>query len=139
MQVHEIIAVLQQGGEIAHWSMHPGRNGDLSCPPIITWRYKQPTKELAELICLAVDDYRGVVAWDFSGSERTWCLMPLRVRELARLHEGVGGLGAAAELMRVDPDFGRCANKELCLFAEHLQQHLGKAWVGEQILERHGK
>lgn len=124
----EIVDTLQVFGEIAHWTVRPDFDlGNLSYPPIITWRYKEPSNAAADFFQGVVSAYRGAISWDFSVAHPTWVLMPLRVREYANAHEGLGGLGAAGELMRTDPEFGKRANADLGLLLEDMQRQLTNA------------
>jgi hypothetical protein len=118
----EIVDLLQDFGELAHWTQCPASEvGDLSCPPIITWRYKHPTKEVADFLQRVVDGYRGPISWEFSAVERTWTLMPSRIREYSKTHGNLGGLAVARELMEKEPDFGIGANADLPLLMQHIR------------------
>jgi hypothetical protein len=125
--VKDVLGVLQSVAEVAHWTVWPDDEAsgeELACPPIITWRHKRPSNELAEFFRSAVGSFRGAVAWEFSDAGRKWVLMPARVREYAEAHGCAGGLSAAAELKVTEPDFGKRANADLPSLAEHIQRHL---------------
>jgi hypothetical protein len=125
-----IVDILKEFGEIAHWVVRPARQefgGDLSCPPIITWKYKNPSKEVAEFFRYVVSTFRGTIGWEISVYEQTWILKPSRISEYSKSHDNLGGLAVAGELMKIDPEFGKRANAELRLLVEHIQQHIEKA------------
>jgi hypothetical protein len=126
----DIVDILKEFGEITHWTVRPARaeqGGNLSCPPIITWRYKQPSREVADYFRRVVSTFRGTIAWEFSVFGQTWCLMPSRISEYAEAHGNLGALAVARELMTSDPEFGKRANAELPLLVEHMQQQIEKA------------
>lgn len=128
MKVQNILDTLLAFGEIAHWTMCPDPDvGHLSCPPIITWRYKQASNGVADFFKGVVSGYRGAISWHFSATTPTWCLMPSRVKEYANTHEDIGGLGAAEELMRKEPDFGKLANTDLWLLVKHIQHQIASS------------
>jgi hypothetical protein len=104
---------------------------ELAYPPIIAWRYKEPTPDKADLLRRLVGSFQGTIQWEleFSPKPRAWVLMPSRINEYTRAHRLRGGLDAAKQLMVKDPDFGIRANAELRLLAEHMRQQLGTAVV----------
>jgi hypothetical protein len=103
--------------------MRHGEREELAYPPIISWRYKEPTPDKADLLQRLVASFRGTISWDleFSPKPRAWVLMPSRINEYSRAHRLLGGLNAARRLIVKDPDFGIRANAELHLFAAHLE------------------
>ena len=134
-----ILHVLKQVGEVARLTMRPAAEecgGNLSCPPIITWRYKEPTNEIATFFRRVVGTFQGTIAWEFSAIERTWCLMPSRIREYSKAHGNLGGRAVAEELMTLEPDFGKQANAELWLLITHIQNHIENAIKEEQEEEK---
>ena len=77
MTKHVILEMLQEFGEIAHWTQTPALDvGNRACPPIITWRYKHPSGHVADFFRRAVGAYRGAIVWEFSATQQTWVLMP---------------------------------------------------------------
>lgn len=123
----DIIDVLQEAGALAHWTVWPhkaARGEELACAPIIAWRHEQPSQELAELFRQVVGTFQGATSWEFSAAGRRWVLMPARIREYSESHGCLGELMAAAELRVADPDFGKRANAELGLLAEHIHHGL---------------
>jgi len=50
--------------------------------------------------------------------------MPTRIREYEQSHGCNGDLIAAAELKVIEPDFGKRANDDLRLLAEHIHRCL---------------
>jgi hypothetical protein len=124
--MRDIVDILKAFGEITHWTVRPAPEaygGNQSYPPIITWRYKQPSRDAEAFFRRAVSSFRGTISWEFSALQPSWVLMPSRINEYAKSHGDLGGLAAALELMTIDPDFGKRANAELPLLVEHLQQH----------------
>jgi hypothetical protein len=120
----QLIDALQEVATIAHWTVvpHSGASGpELAFPPFIAWRYVGPSSELAECLLRAVSSYRGAVAWELSTMGQRWTLMPARIREYAESHGCDGGLVAAAQLKIEDPEFGKRANADLHLLAEHIR------------------
>jgi len=121
-----LIELLKEIGELA-WAGWPSERltgRELTYPPIITWRYKEPTPEKAELLRRLVGSFRGTIQWEleFSPKPRAWVLVPSRINEYTRAHRLLGGFDAAEKLMKKDPDFGIRANAELRLLAEHMRQ-----------------
>jgi hypothetical protein len=138
----DIIMLLHTYGEIAHWNMQPVAEtcgGNLSCPPIIIWRYKQPSTELAKMFQVAVDSFYGNMLWDLSISYPTWCLTPLRVREYSVLQGDIGLFAAAGKLMVLDPEFGRMANAQLSLLTGHMEYCLKKGKEDSENEKRNEK
>lgn len=121
--MRDIIDILQDLAEVEYWKRRPcweAKGDELTCPPLIVWRYKEPSPALAEFFRHAVESFRGTIAWEFSAADRNWLLMPLRIREYARAHGYPGTLQASLELKAREPNFGCLANSELLLLAEHL-------------------
>jgi hypothetical protein len=123
----DVVEVLQKFGEIAHWTICPAFDiGNLSCPPIVAWRYKLPSSEVADFFQRAVCSYRSAISWRFSAAERMWTLMPTRIDEYSKSHGDIGGIAAAEALTSVDPAFGERANAELLSLFQHLQRECGE-------------
>ena len=121
--MRDIIDVLLDLAEVEYWKRRPeqeARGEELACPPLIVWRYKQPSRALAEALRHAVESFRGTMDWEFLTSERNWLLMPSRIKEYARAHGYPGTLQASLELKTKEPNFGCQANAELLLLAEHI-------------------
>jgi hypothetical protein len=113
-------------GEIASWTVwlpDESVGEGLARPPIITWKYKQSSDELAEVFRRALDTFPGTMAWEFSAAGPRWYLMPARISEYASEHD-LGQLAAGRELQIQEPDFGIRANIELPRLVEHIQDHL---------------
>jgi len=127
--MEEIIEILKEFGEIAHWTCRPAATsgGNPAFPPIITWRYKEPPSQIAEFFQRVVSNFPGAIPWEFSVVEQTWCLMPSRITEYSKSHDNLGGLAVALELMTFDPNFGKQANRELPLLVEHIRMCMAKA------------
>jgi hypothetical protein len=133
--VADIIQVLRLLGEIDHWRRPaaPERGGNPAYPPVIAWRYRDPSPGKAALIRRLVASFRGTVRWEFRwpGDSRRgarsagsgWVLMPARLRWYAWSRLLLGELEAAHVLTQADPNFGRRANAELPFLAEHIQRH----------------
>jgi hypothetical protein len=123
----DIMQVLEELGEFG-WAMRrPSAEKTaqaLAYPPIISWRYKEPTATKAEVLARALAIFQGTIPWKFSTEHRNWVLMPARIAEYAQSHNLLGDLQAAEELRRNDPDFGVRANAELARLAEHIQRQL---------------
>jgi hypothetical protein len=122
--MRDIIDILQDLAEIEYWNRcpeHEAQGDELACPPLIVWRYKEPSRALAEAFRRAVESFRGSMAWEFSATERNWILMPLRIKEYAQAHGYPGTLQASLELKAKEPNFGCQANAELPLLAKHIQ------------------
>jgi hypothetical protein len=129
----DVIDLLQEIADVEHWTClpHSGASGDeLTLPPIITWRFKKPSTELAGFIHSVISTFRGALTWEFSAAKRNWSLMPARIREFARARGYSGTLTAAEELKKTEPEVGIRANADLRLLAAHLQYHLDLARDG---------
>lgn len=125
--MNDAIKVLQMAGEIENWSvwLPMESNGeDFSRPPIITWKYKQPSDELAEVLRRALETFPGTIAWEFSAAGPRWYLMPARISEYANQLD-LDHLAAGQELRTKEPDFGIRANLELSRLVKHMRNHLG--------------
>ena len=121
--MRDIIDILQALAEIEYWKRCPhdeAKGEELACPPLIVWRYKEPSRAFAEVIRHAVESFPGTMAWEFSAADRNWILMPSRIKEYARAHGYPGTLQASLELKTKEPNFGCQANAELRLLAEHI-------------------
>jgi len=128
--------VLQEVAPIAHFTFWPASDAsgeDLSTPPIIWWTYEQPSEELAEFLRRVISTFQGGLAWDLSTKVRRWLLMPARIREYAESHGCDGGLVTAAKLKVAEPDFGKRANAELRLLAEHIHCQLAMLHSRKQV------
>ena len=120
------ISVLRIAGEIASWTVwlpDESVGEGLARPPIITWKYKRSSDELAEVFRRALVTFPGTMAWEFSAEGPRWYLMPARISEYASNHD-LGQLAAGRELQTKDPDFGIRANRELSSLVKHIQDHL---------------
>jgi hypothetical protein len=116
-------------GQLAYWVMMPDSEAcgeELALPPVFRWRYWQPSDTLLAAFSQAVSSFRGEIGWEFSTSGQLWILMPARIREYAALHRCNGTLTAAGELKVSEPEFGKRANSELRLLAEHVGHYLKK-------------
>jgi hypothetical protein len=105
--VKDLMQVLQEIGEFEWASRRPtaeASGAELAYPPIICWRYKQPTAEKAELLQCLLAGFERTIAWELqvAPKPRAWVLMPAWVREYAEKYKLVGSLQAADELMRKD-------------------------------------
>ncbi len=120
----EIIEVLKEFADIEHWMALPSNEGgdDLTHPPIVTWRYKQRSSELAGILNRAISSFAGTMGWDLTITDRNWSLKPSRITEYAKMHGCTGTLSAARELKIAEPEFGIRANAELRRLAEHIQK-----------------
>jgi hypothetical protein len=98
--------------------------GNQFYPPIITWVYKEPAREVEEFFRQAIGTFRGKISWEFSVYEQAWVLMPSRITEYSKSHDDIGGLAAAHELMKSHPGFGKIANAELPRLIQHIQDQI---------------
>src|SRR3984957_1237690 len=131
----DVIDVLEEIADVEHWTClpHSGASGDeLTLPPIIPWRFKKPSPDLAAFIHGAISTFRGTLTWEFSATKRNWSLMPARIREYARAREYSGTLTAAEELKKTEPEVGIRAHADLRLLAAHLRYHLDLARDGSR-------
>ncbi len=134
----DVIDILQEVADVEHWTRlpHAGASGiELTHPPIITWRFKEPSSELAAFFQQIIGSFRGTLPWEFSATKPNWSLMPARIREYARARGYSGTLMAAGELKTAEPDVGIRANADLYLLAEHIQHHLDLARDGTDVSE----
>ena len=125
-----IVKVLREIAPIDNFSYWPSDRFevDLSAPPIVWWKFKEPTKGLADFFEQSVDTFQGAVAWEFyHETGMMWILMPKRIREYEESHGCNGDLVAAAELKVKDPGFGKRANDDVPLLAEHIHRCLNHA------------
>jgi hypothetical protein len=125
-----ILESLRAVAPIAHFTIWPtqdARGAELSTPPIIAWRYHQPTKQLAEFLRQAIMRFQGLIEWEVLVKGERWILLPARIRQYEERQGCNGLLLAAAELQVTEPDFGIRANAESRLLAEHIRQELRMA------------
>ena len=122
-----IIDVLLEIAPIANYSSWPSRSAPVdekfSTPPIVWWKFKESSEELARSLQRIIETYQGEIAWEFLTSVRPgqyWILMPARIREHARMYGFNGDLTAAADLRIKEPDFCKSANADLRILAEHI-------------------
>jgi hypothetical protein len=128
----DIIRVLMQIEELDFWSKCPiddATDEELAYPPKVIWRFKYPSPALAEFFRETVAGFPGTIRWEFKATERNWGLMPAHVGEYSRAHNLGGERPAAAELKIKDPDFGKRANAELRLLAEHIAKAAATAVI----------
>lgn len=124
--MNDPIDVLRMAGEIENWTVWlplEADGEDPTRPPIITWKYKQPSDELAEVFRRALDTFQGTIAWEFCAEGPKWYLMPARISEYANQHD-LNHLAAGQELRTKEPDFGIRANLDLSRLVQHIQDHL---------------
>jgi len=120
--MNPMIDVLRAVSPIAHFTYWPDSDAcgeERSMPPVIWLTFQQPSEELAKFLREAVSTFPGDIAWEFLTSGR-WMLMPARINEFAASHGFDRGLIAAAQLKLAEPEFGKRANAELGLLAEHV-------------------
>jgi hypothetical protein len=125
--INPVINVLKEIAPIAHWTVWPGSDAgeELACPPVIAWSYERPTKKLQDFLRRAVTSFAGSLAWKFLVVEGSrWIVLPTRVVEYDRQHRCNGYLLAGAELKASDPEFGKRANSDLSLLAQHIRCRL---------------
>ena len=128
-----MIDILQEVSPIAHFTCWPHRDAcgeELSAPPIMWWRFQDPSDELAKFLRQAVSTFPGAIPWEFSTTGRRWILMPARINEFAASNGCDGGLIAAAKLKVAEPEFCKRANAEFSLLAEHFRREWLKNQTG---------
>ena len=106
-----------------YWPSETATGDELSTPPIVWWKFKESSEELARSLQRIIEAYQGEIAWEFLTSVRpgqNWILMPARIREHARMYGFNGDLTAAADLRIKEPDFCKSANADLRILAEHI-------------------
>ncbi len=123
----DIMEVLQQLGEL-DWAMRrppaDAEGATLAFPPMISWRYKNPSPEIAQFLQHAIQRFRGSVPWTFSSEQRNWYLTVAKLLESMKTQNLQGTRKAAQELMTQEPDFCRRANAELALLSDQIQHEL---------------
>ena len=114
---------LQQLGEFEWASRRPrleAKDGDLSYPPIIVWRYKNRSSEIAAFLSSAVSSFDASIEWSLRLDQKNWSLMPRKIQEYAE-QESIGELKAAEHLKALIPELGMKANQELERLADHIE------------------
>jgi hypothetical protein len=124
----DIFEVLSEMGEL---ELGRGRvrgvdGGPSACAPMIAFRYRDLTPELARLMGQWVGEFPGEFRWHFDASwtGSNWVLAPQRLWDYAAEHDLTGVREARVVLIERDPDFGRRANAEL----ERLGDFLRERW-----------
>lgn len=131
-----LINSLREVAPIKAWTVWPHSQAtgeDLAAPPIVWWTYQQPSKDIEEFLQNALDTFQGTLPWQMFTTGARWILMPARIREYDELHGCHGDLIAAAKLRATDPDFGKRANAESHLLAEHIHHCLQHASENVEI------
>jgi len=124
-----IFSVLQQIAELDYWTLCPApqaQGDDSDYPPRVLWRHVAPSPELAIFLQEAVQTFSGKTRWELIITERNWLLWPARIMEHARANHLPNGRKAAADLKKIDPEFGKLSNAELHLLAEHIAKAAAK-------------
>jgi hypothetical protein len=65
----DIMDILRDVAEVEHWTRMPTADAcgeDLACPPVISWRYKHPSDEVADFLRQGVESFPGTLAWELS-------------------------------------------------------------------------
>lgn len=127
MPATDIFLALQLLGEFEWARVSPARGCPperLICPPMITWRYREPSEEKAEVLANLVQSFSSSKKWEFSSLHRNWYLMPARLSEYVEEHGLLGTQEAVNRLMKEEPEFGRQANAELRRLAEFIQNRV---------------
>lgn len=100
----------------------------LTFAPVVVFRHRERTQELAERLAGWIAGFRGEYEWrlqySLSGPGINWVLAPRKLWDVAA-QRGLRGVKAAqVVLQQEDPEFGRRANAEL----ERLAAHLASLW-----------
>jgi hypothetical protein len=120
----DIIDVLQELGELAHWVQRPAPapHGDLTYPAIISFCFKSNPIKAEEILEVAIASFQGDISWQFFPcSEGLWVIEPKRVPDLTEERGLLGDLDAALILSKEDPEFGLQSNRELESLADHIR------------------
>ncbi len=114
----DIIDALRKWGEIEQYSCNSGeelfsRFPDLiTVPPLVVWRYVNPTPQLAKRLTSVIGSFQGNVEWMFLSKGENWSLCPALVKNRSDL----------SKLQKLNPGYGICANNELPKLAEHIRR-----------------
>jgi len=119
----EIIEVLQELGELAHWTQTPAPapHGNLTCPAIVAFRFISTPRKAEDILEMALASIHGNIAWHLSTSGCMWVIQPKRIPDLTKERGLLGGLEAARIIMQEDPEFGLQSNRELASLADHIR------------------
>ena len=121
----DIFEVLSEMGELeqARGRVRGPDGGPSTCAPLIAFRHRDRTPELARLLGRWVGEFSGEFRWHFDASSPgiNWVLAPQRLWGFAAEHDLLGVREARVILIERDPDFGRRSNAELERLADFLR------------------
>lgn len=112
----DIIAALAKFGEIEWCSCNMGDSlfadyPELSSfPPVIVWRYKTPSPQVAEKLSTVIASFHGITQWSLNTERKNWVLCPSRVHNRDDV----------VRLKKFDPEYGIQANKDLSKLADYI-------------------
>lgn len=103
-------------------------------PPFISFRFKEESEELINRLRYLVENYQGVIKWDFYRRKRLHnlpgynCIIrPLRIHEVEAL--GVWskeGLSPGQYLAKYEPQLARVAFADLNALTKYIEENLKK-------------
>jgi hypothetical protein len=122
--MHKLLRILDQigeleqgGGPAQHW-----REKALPLPPVIIWRHKSRSAELAAWFARVIAEYRGTTVWRFDSSGTNWGIGPQRLWDFAAERGLAGPKDAETALGEQDPSFSREANEDIERLADFIWQ-----------------
>jgi hypothetical protein len=137
--VDVLMKVLESFDEI-EWgrgSIFVENEEDLAFPPFLVWRYKQKNQNLENLIVEAVNSFNGKIEWKIVFSRRNWFISPRKVEEFRQVYKGKyrTDTEARSAFAELEPNFGKMANQEVPLLAEHIKKFVMEKLDNELSLQ----
>ncbi|MFI5557661.1 hypothetical protein ACIA2T_00145 [Amycolatopsis japonica] len=114
IQAREVVEALSVHGVIGWSRIAVGRSilSGLVLPPMIVWRYLEPSESACRAISACVDNFSGSLAWVFNFERRNWTLMPVKVDDAFEKADPTY-VDVLSDLAKSDQDAWVAANEDL--------------------------
>ncbi|MEV6906038.1 hypothetical protein [Amycolatopsis sp. NPDC051071] len=114
IQAREVVEALSVHGVVGWYRIAVGRGvlGGLVTPPMIAWRYLEPSESARRVISECVDNFSGSLTWVFNFERRNWTLMPAEVSD-AFAKADPTYVNVLSDLAESDQDTWVAANEDL--------------------------
>ncbi|UMP06345.1 hypothetical protein [Amycolatopsis sp. EV170708-02-1] len=110
----DVVEALSVHGVVGWYRIAVGRSvlSGLVCPPMIVWRYLEPSAAVRRGISQCVQEFSGTLEWVGGFEHRNWTLMPVKVRD-AFAKADPTYVNVMSDLAAADQNFCLAANAEL--------------------------
>ncbi|MGW5705534.1 hypothetical protein [Amycolatopsis japonica] len=122
IEARDVADALSVHGVIGWYRIAVGRSvlSGLVSPPMIVWRYLEPSAAVRRGISECVEGFSGAVEWVFNCEHRNWTLMPAKVRD-AYAKADPTYVNVLADLAASDQDFCLAADADLVLLLNSIK------------------